>query len=247
MNDRDYWKHQNLGLFKTQENLFKEDPNAPKTTMSDWNRHIDAGKSCTYYINGEKLSVLHPEHFKSLEELTTFIEEKLFMLQQDEAEKKALTQMVLALGYQGGLFHATSSAMTERTHGTNIGLSQPEMRIDLKSTENGLEITENNQYKGWAEMSSQTKHSCIGTNKPYYAQTQTTYLMTPQDIKLTDLIVDCPSINLAKVFDTRPDQEQRFRARILKNMIAHIIEIFFARVVRNTQDEPQVLHTRKSE
>ena len=247
MNNKRYWEHHNIGLFKVPHDLFTQDKDAPHTTMRDWNRHIEAGNTCTYYINGTQLSELHPDKFKSLDELATFLKEKMFTSQKDETEKEALTQMVLALGYQGGLFHATSSAMTARTLGTNAALNQPDMKIDLKSTENGLEIVEENKYKKWREMSPSREHSCVGTNKPYYAQTQTTYLMTPKEIKLTNLLVDCPSKNLATLFDTRPDQEQRFRSPILKNLIARIIEAFCGRMASNTPVEPQVIHTPKSE
>lgn len=247
MTNKHYWKHNNLGLFKAPQDLFTEDKDAALTTMRDWNRHIEAGKTCTYYINGTQLSELHPDKFKSLDELAAFLKEKMFTSQTDETEKEALTQMVLALGYQGGLFHATSSAMTERTLGTNVALNQPDMRIDLKSTESGLEIIEENKYIKWREMSPSKEHSCVGTDKPYYAQTQTTYLMTSKDIKLTDLLVDCPSRNLAPLFDARPAQEQRFRSPILKNLIARIIEAFFGRMESNTLVEPQVIHTPKFE
>ncbi|MFZ4077773.1 MAG: hypothetical protein ACOYKA_07295, partial [Legionellaceae bacterium] len=157
----------------------------------------------------------------NLEDFKAFLKEKLFQSLPTQ-DQHQLVEMILATGYQGGLFYATNSAMTKKSMPTNVGLSQADIRIDLISDPEGLKIIEENKYKQWVETSTGKKHTCKET-KPYYLKTQTTYVMKADTIKLSDLIVDCPSRHLAPIFDDRPREEQIFRSPLFKTLIAQII------------------------
>ncbi|HVT61888.1 MAG TPA: hypothetical protein VHD33_00160, partial [Legionellaceae bacterium] len=76
------------------------------------------------------------------------------------------------------------------------------------------------------------------------AKTQTIYRMTPEHIEMCDLLVDCPSRNLAAVFDERPDQEQMMRFPVLRDLIARLIAALFGRVgfVKEQEPEAKSLH-----
>lgn len=247
-----YWKHRNLKLFdKAPENLFESDDDTQDKTLSDWNRQIISGKKCTYFINGVSLSdIAGNNKFERLEDFKAFLGEKVFAQQTDLGQKGRLIEMTASFCYQAGLFHATSSAVSKligEKSNSKISLSQPEMRIDLKTNEKGLTITETNAYRKWIDNKPNAKktiHEC-GETKPYYVKTETTYAMTPDKIELLDLHVDCPSRNLAPFLDERDSKDQLVRFPILKNIIAAIIDAIFKKSGFSSEPpEPQVLHDR---
>lgn len=216
----EHWTHHNLKLFDhAPQDLFVK--SAVTNTMNEWNRQIKAQEKCVYFINGVQLSTLRQEPFEHLEDFKAFLKEKLFPSQSTD-DQKQLVEMILATGYQGGLFYATNSAMTKKSMPTSVGLSQADIRIDLISDPEGLKIMEENKYRQWVETSTGEKHICK-ENKPYYLKTQTTYVMKADSIKLCDLVVDCPSRHLAPIFDDRPQEEQIFRSPLFKSLVAYII------------------------
>ncbi len=227
-----FWKHRNLRLIDdAPTDLFQE--SNPKNTMSDWNRLIASKDKCSYYINGVQLSKLRDNKpFETLDEFQDFLKEQLFK-DQSKDKQDQLVAMMLAFGYQSGLFHATSSAVTKMVGDKNekstfkIGLSQPDMQIHLITDNGGLRVIEQNEYRTWSDLSGKDKHIC--SDKEYYAKTQTIYAMTPEHIEMRDLLVDCPSRNLAHIFDERPGQEQMLRFPILRELIAAIIAALFNR------------------
>ena len=242
-----YWKHRNLELFKTPDGLFKEDSKAPSRALSDWNRQILSGDSCIYFINGTQLSKLQTVPFATVDNLAEFIETNLLSDIKSEADKSNLINLILPLAYQSGILHATSSAMTQRTGQMklNIALRQPDMKIDFNPASNGIDIIEENQYRKWCDASGRKNH--IRTkDQPYYAETKTTYKITPDSVLLTDLTVDCPSRRLAKIFDTRPAEQQRVRSPVFKQRIAQIVEGLFADTRVNIDESAsKILYTNK--
>ncbi|PJD93915.1 MAG: hypothetical protein CK424_01275 [Legionella sp.] len=227
-----FWKHRNFNLIdNAPADLFVA--SASTNTMSDWNRLINSKEKCSYYINGEQLSKLrHNKPFETADEFQTFLKEQLFKDQSPEKQEQ-LVAMVLAFGYQSGLFHATSSAITKMVGDKNatstykIALSQPDMQIHLITDNGGLRVIEQNEYRTWTDLSGKGKHTC--TDKEYYAKTQTIYAMTPEHIEMRDLLVDCPSRHLAHIFDERPGQEQMMRFPVLRELIATIIAVLLNR------------------
>ena len=235
-----YWKHRNLAILDhAPKNLFEKAPKG--RAFSDWNRQIEAGNLCVYHINGKKISdfrmqketnaegkeVVTYKPFRSQEEFEHFLCDQLFSNFSQEDQKK-MVAMVLEFGYQAGLLHATSSAVSQmlaESTGGQKALKQPTMHINLLTNENGLNIVETNEYKTWQE--GRKTHTCTA-EKPYYVKTETTYLMQPDKIVLSDLIVDCPSKHLASILDQRPAGEQIYRFPLLRELIARIIQSLFS-------------------
>lgn len=239
-----FWAHRNLTLIeKSPEDLFSQG-NALRT-LNDWNRLIDAKDKCSYYINGKQLSTLkNNTTFTDEDEFRAFIKEHLCKNQSAQQQEKLVT-MILEFGYQSGLPHATNSAIAKMVAEKNsslpdvnkkIVLGQAEMRININSTPEGIAIIEENQYKIWKDYNGNNKHTC---SKPgeYFAKAETTYIMTPDEITLKDLIVDCPSRKLAPFFDERPDQILRFP--ILREFIARIIASLFKVSTFDTSPKPE--------
>ena len=253
-----YWKHRNLNIIShAPSNLFEKAPRG--RAFSDWNRQIEAGKQCIYYINGKKISdyraqtdtqadgklITSYKPFQSEEEFEGFLAKHLFSNYGQEEQKK-MVAMVLEFGYQSGLLHATSSAVSqmvaERSQGTKA-LQQPNMRVDLFVEDKGLIIKENNEYKTWREGTK--THTCT-ENKPYYVKTETTYILQPNKVILSDLLVDCPSRNLAKILDERPSSQQMTRFPILRQWVADVVQYLFNKTpLSEKEPEEKILHQPK--
>ncbi len=142
--------------------------------------------------------------------LAHFFEENFFNQVTDEKKRALLVSVAMAHFHQGGLPHATNLSINKQNH-TKRKLFDPERRINFEWTDEGLVITEENSYKQWIDMDSGQKHQ-RKANEPAYAETKTVYLITPDaHIKLIDLQIDCPSKNLAEIFDKREPHEQPYR------------------------------------
>lgn len=238
MTDFKSFKHRNMQLI-----TYGDDPAEPGPTnkthqlVSDWNRWATSKDKCFIYIQGQPLSELVdsfiPEQVspnESSEErgirydagaqnLRNFFREHVFEAVEDVAECDILVEMAMHHFHQGGLLLATNNSINAQNHSRHQ-LKDPERRVNLGWTKNGLEITEENTYKAWSEIDDKGKpinHTC-SDNKPYYAQTKSTYLLKPDGrVQLLDLEVDCPSKNLASIFDKREPNEQPHRG--LRNTI----------------------------
>jgi|GEM_PF-2211896 len=190
-----------------------------------------AGETCPYYINGKNLRQLRTGNaFLDIADLKNFLKHQLLyhvltddekssyeQLQDEhvtpeglEAEKKldALTEFSFMHCHQGGLPHATDfSLRTARTDvmRERIAVSKPETRVDFNASIEGLKICERNTYTRWQERlgSAEKIHVSLDKGKPFYAQTESTYLITPntKNIELVQLNIDCPSKNLAPIFN----------------------------------------------
>lgn len=248
-----YWKHRNLRLFdEAPSELFDSGTSTHDRTLSDWNRLIQSGDECTYFIDGISLSKLADnKKFDTLDEFKEFLGETLFK-SQGPVQKGHLIQMTLSFGYQAGLFHATNSAASKligESSRSQVSLPQANMRVDLTIEANGLTIKETNEYRKWTDNRPNAKkaiHQC-GEDKPYYVKTETTYSMTPDKIEMIDLHVDCPSRNLAPFLDERKSRDQRVRFPIFKNSIAGVIDVLFHKAgFSNEPPTPRVLYDRNN-
>ena len=242
-----YWKHRNLEIIKYGEDktAIQAGPAEERQALSDWDRLAKAGEKCTYFINGKKLSSMQPKGFESVGELRSFLKDNLF----PHAENAdALATSAIAHFHQAGLPHATNFSIKNiSTSNPNIKVGDPETIINFEASSDGLVIKEKNTYKNWQDTShgKPIKHECSGS-KEFYAQTETSYLLTENDeIKLTDLEINCPSRHLAPIFDERPKEEQTIRfpaGEILKNMVAYLIEKIWSKPsLEDTPPEPRGL------
>ncbi len=214
-----HWKHSNDAIMRTEY----AQPNPDKTmVLRDWNRMAHAADKCTYFIDGRPLSALRPEGFDNVEALQNFFAENLCQNVYDLAERKALVDMAMQHLYQAGLPHAThSSIMALAAQHPNKVLASPVMHIDYRAGAQGILITERNTYLKWLE-SGRISHQ--RTADKYYAQTNTVYFVSSKQIELKDLTIDCPSRNLAPIFDQRPHEQQVVRAvSVLRETIASVV------------------------
>ncbi|MCH9756433.1 MAG: hypothetical protein K0U37_04480 [Gammaproteobacteria bacterium] len=158
------------------------------------------------------------------ENLERFFEMTLFNQVKNVEQRNHLVQAAMKHFHQAGLPHATNLSINAQND-TKYKLKDPERRINFEWTDKGLIITEENTYKKWSDMTPKGKpieHVCR-RGKPYYAETKTTYLLTPDsDIKLIDLEINCPSRKLASIFDKREAHEQPYR--YLKDIINYFLQ-----------------------
>ena len=242
MSDTTHWKYRNFGLFKSApQDLFVR--SQTKNTMGEWNRQIGGKENCTYFINGKKLSELQTTPFENETSFKNFLRETLYPTFKAE-EQEQLIEMTMLAGYQSGLFHATNSAITQKSQGTNIVFPKTDTRIDMLVDERGLQVMETNLYKEWLDKSKNYQRHHCEDGKEYYAKTESTYLITPTTCELHDLIVDCPSRNLAPIFDERPTEDQRVRFPILRGLVAKIIDTIFRRpsIADEQKPDTEILH-----
>ncbi len=172
-------------------------------TLSDWDRLAKA-KPQTYFINEQALSDIAPNGFKDLPQLHSFFKEHLFKNIKEPEQQDQIVAAISQHLYQSGLPHATSSSVqTLNTREQQV--AQPAMRIDFNATSNGVNITETNTYTKWIQTLENGKikqHNRSEEN--YYAKTKSVYNVTMDGITLKELDIDCPSKNLAKLFDNKP-------------------------------------------
>jgi hypothetical protein len=209
--------------------------------VSDWNRMLE--KQDVYYVNGDSMHTLRQgQPFQDAADLKSFLKDNLLchaltpdeksaydMMRQHQAtpeglaaEKKlnALTEFSFIHCHQGGLPHATdfslraarTDAMRER-----IAVSKPNVRVDFTASPEGLKISEENTYTKWQERMGSTErvHRSTDKGKPFYAQTNSTYLITPdtKNIELLELKINCPSENLAPIFNKLDENKQATQGR----------------------------------
>lgn len=71
-------QYRNLKFFSYDSQKAIEGAEAGKRTMNDWNRQINAGSNCIYYINGVQLSAVQKTEFANVAELKQFFKKNLF-------------------------------------------------------------------------------------------------------------------------------------------------------------------------
>lgn len=238
MSNYKYWEHKNLNFFSYNSGETMRTAEAGTATLSDWNRHVRANESCPYFINGVKLSDLRDQmlkegkcdklEFSSVEDLKSFFKEYIFKnLSSEEADLAAEHASLQC--HQAGIQHATyqHAGAYVLNHFSGIGLSEPKFTVHFDSTDQGATITENNEFYEWVEMPSGKKHT-RNPNEEYYAYTSTMYQFTPKSIQIEKLVIDCPSRNLAPVFDKRPGEEQitRMSNRFFRALFAFIARFY---------------------
>lgn len=238
MGNYKYWEHKNLNFFSYDSDATMGTAGAGTATLSDWNRHVNAQESCPYFINGVKLSELRAQmvkegkcdklEFSSVDELKRFFKEYIFKnLSPDEADLAAEHASLQC--HQAGIQHATyqhaGAYVLDKFSG--IGLSEPKFTVHFDSTDEGAKITEINAFYEWVERPSGKKHT-RNPNEEYYAYTSTIYQFTPKCLQIEELIIDCPSLNLAPVFDKRPGEEQitRMSNRFFRALFAFIARFY---------------------
>ncbi len=238
------FKHRNMEILHYGTNAEEAGPETREgQTLNDWDRLAKSGQACTYYINGRKLSDLAPDGFASEKELKDFLIEHLFR----EAENpNLLAEAAIKHCHQAGLPHATNYSVTQQNQ-TQHQPRDPITRISFSwnnsNSNQGLQITEENTYKEWIHTGTGAKHRCTDA-EPYYAETKTTYLLTPDaKIKLVDLQIDCPSQNLAEVFDKREASEQPLRGS-LKNAVKVFMDMMHIKqeVMDTRAPEPRTIY-----
>jgi len=226
-----HWKHRNLEIIKygADTTVLQAGPAEERQALSDWDRLAKAGEKCTYFINGQRLSDMQPKGFNNVDELRDFFKQHLFA---DGPNAEQLATSAMAHFHQAGLPHATNFSIKNISMSNpNIKVSDPESIINFEVNPEGLIIREENTYKKWQDTSHgrPVTHEC-SASKPFYAKTETTYRLTPDaKIDLTDLEIDCPSKNLAPIFDKRPERDQTIRAgggEMLKHIVADAIKAF---------------------
>jgi hypothetical protein len=212
--------------------------------VSDWNRMLKGEVKCTYYINGTNLSELRDNKpFENPNDLKNFLKEHLLKhtLTAEEqaalntntpegvaAEKKLsqLTEFTFMHCHQGGLPHATNysliAARTDALRLTRV-IPDPKIAVHFNATPEGLIIEEKNTYTEWTENPGlhQKKHISTAKGKPFYAQTNSTYLITPdtKNIELLDLEINCPSENLKPIFNKLDEHKQVIQGRFSTMLI----------------------------
>lgn len=219
----DLWKHRNQGFFSYngKETILKSE--AGKVAVKDWNRQVNAGDKCGYFINGIKLSDLRAQMLKNGEckqlefagraDLRRFFRTHLF---KDLSPAKArIAAEHASLQFAHGIQHATYYYATHCAleKFPNIKMSQSAFTVNFDSTSDGVRITEHNKYREWMEIlpaGKSKKHTRSETQEPY-AESHTVYSFTPKKIILKDLIIDCPSSRLAPIFDQRSEETQTIR------------------------------------
>lgn len=237
MKNFSHWKHRNLAIIRygQEKDVIQAGPAEERQALSDWNRLAKAGKECTYFIEGRRLSDLQPNGFADIHALRDFFKKNLFP-KDPNAEK--LATLAIANFHQAGLPHATNFSIKNISMSDpNIKVSDPESQIEFEPDLKGLIIREKNTYKKWQDTryGRPVTHEC-SASKPFYARTETTYRLTPDSkdprgaaIDVIDLEIDCPSKNLAPIFDTRPKDEQIMRVgggEMLKHIVADVIDAF---------------------
>lgn len=174
--------------------------------LSDWNRYRkNTTPGVGYYIGDQPLSKLQSQDFENLDELRSFVKEHLFCKLEEKDITPELIDNALAHFNQGGIPTATYKTINQKNISSTETrkLNEPEFKITFTPTAQGVQITEVDTYKKWTDISGGKvqKHEC-GPEKPFYARTETKYLFTTTgDIKLLNCEVDCPSKNLAAIFD----------------------------------------------
>jgi len=263
-----YWEHRNLDVFKYGIEGAAGPSDKDRQSVDDWSRHVISGEMCTYCINGKKVSDIRKEDiesnghefkdaaelknamkFKDEDDLCDFFKKHLFA-NVEEVEQDKLARSACQHFHQAGLTHATNFCVKNSGNvDAVIKVGDPKTMVNFQVAENGLTITEENTYKKWFEILDPAKkpreHLCTGS-KDYYAKTTSTYLFTSDDIKLVDLKIDCPSRNLAKIFDKRPESEQITRylsSGFLRNLVAALlVRMMGNRMSGDNSVEPKTIY-----
>ncbi|MCL9683945.1 hypothetical protein [Legionella maioricensis] len=204
-----FWKYSNLTLFKYNDAKPRD-----IQSLSDWNRLITAPDKCEYYINGTKLSDLRQEPFVSRKELKEFFKTTLFS--QYKGDKlDALLENALDNFHQTGLQHATNFN-TNLVSSNSVKCTDPLSRIDFTSTEDGVLVKEDNKYQEIVDKGK--KRDLITDPNKYHARTTTQYSFTDKGYEIQSLEIDCPSREVADVFDKRDLWEKI--SQYISNLIA---------------------------
>ena len=243
-------QYRNLKFFSYDSQKAIEGADAGKRTMNDWNRQINAGSNCIYYINGVQLSAVRKTEFADVAELKQFFKKNLFNNMPGLSTKRQRLSRVVRKTpkqatskrhqkkskpkiravsssdranlaaeqaclhwHQAGIQHATYQHANKYTleNFPKIGLPEPKSRVNFDTVKGGVKITEENTIKAWNENNPKggaPKKHTLGETESYYAKTHTSYLFTPENIQVQDLVIDCPSKALAPIFDSRPQSEQ---------------------------------------
>lgn len=279
-------QYRNLKFFSYDSQKAIEGADAGKRTMNDWNRQINAGSNCIYYINGVQLSAVRKTEFADVAELKQFFKNNLFnnmpglsterhrrrrLVRKTpnltasfdtvaKRHRKKLKPKIRAVSsrdranlaadqaclhwHQAGIQHATYQHANKYTleNFPKIGLPEPKSRVNFDTVKGGVKITEENIIKAWNENDPKggaPKKHTLGEAAPesYYAKTHTSYLFTPETIQVKDLVIDCPSIALAPIFDTRPKSEQgdRIENSFLRSLYSFVAG-FGAKTPQTTYD-----------
>lgn len=220
----------NMGFFSYDGGKAISTADAGQRTLVDWNRQLTADKTCSYFINGVKLSEIRAQllkngacqqlEFANIDELKQFFKDHLFKSLPEERAELAVTQASLQW-HQAGIQHATYQHTRAYTleHFPNVQISEPEYYIHFVSTADGASITESNIYREWVEVDNGSLNKHAGDEKKgYCAQTSTTYLFTPESIQIEGMAIDCPDQRLAQIFDIQPEKE---------NLITYVTNSFF--------------------
>lgn len=284
--------YRNLNFFSYDSIETAKTSQQGERTLSDWNRHVRAGKQCGYYINGVQLSeMVKNKPFATVQELENFYKKNLFtnMTTPDSGSPRTgrLLRRVLKPGkseagktkhplktktmkhkttvhnaeeqtnraakqacyqwHQAGIQHATYQHASKYSleKFPLIGICEPtECIINFKTMPGGVTITEENVFRQWKEKNlsgTKPKDHIRDEKEDYYAKTQTTYLFTADSIEVADLLIDCPSVNLAPLFDTRPqaDQEVRVGNRFLRSLYSFLGQ-FSTSSAKSSEEIPSV-------
>lgn len=249
-----YWKHKNMNVFEYNTDK-AAGPAEERQALSDWSRHVISGKACTYFIDGKSVADIRAQElgtqdpkqlaFKDVDELRTFFVKHLFVKVEDKQQQITLANLAIAHFHQTGLTHATNFCIKNLgNENPRMKVGDPKTKIDFTPTQEGVKLVEANTYNKWQQIVpgvARPKEHVRTREHAYYAKTETSYLLTAKDIQVTDLTIDCPSKNLAPIFDKREEGQQIYRAvYFLRELVAGIIVSMMKNSLKETSAEPLV-------
>jgi hypothetical protein len=177
--------------------------------LRDWNRAMG-----NYFINGRAIiDINHHQAFKTIGELSVFLETHLLSLIENPNDKRQLLNDCLNHFHQGGLSHATNlivmntmaQANADKESSDGIWFSQPDYRVDFVPTKQGVSLRETNLYR---KIANCTSHGIRPADGTYYLRTITDTHLSTSGIELTNLNMHCKDARMIKIFDTRNILEQ---------------------------------------
>ena len=212
-------KTNKMNFFSYDTNNVVSTADAGKQALSDWNRQNIAGEQCVYFINDVMLSELRANllkegkcqqlEFRDVEELQQFFKDYLFKDLSEEQANLAAIHASLQW-HQSGIQHATYQHTWAYAlkNFPNIQISAPTSHVHFMNTAEGALIIENNAYREWSKVQANGNlEKFTRTEKEsHFAQTSTTYLFTPDSIRLQGLSIDCSEPGLAQLFDKQPEE-----------------------------------------
>lgn len=141
---------------------------------------------------------------------------------REKAAERAAEQACLQM-HQAGIQHATYQNAWELSEQQNIGIGLPDptrppstTKIEFSAIPSGVKIIEENIFRKWIEKQHKV-HEQIGKEK-YFAKTKSTYVFTPTEIEVKEVVIDCPTAALTPVFGKKLDGKQTSVGKFISSL-----------------------------